>query len=528
MQPAGVKTPTAVRYRDGFAPVTPKQQVRVSAKLLTPRSSRTGPTSHAKLTSIYAAARQLFAESETQTRLTGRQIERAELRNFISETIQTGSGGSLYVSGPPGTGKSALVDEVIRESVKAYDVAVCKVNCVGIKSSKDVFQKIITDLSPETCVKTQSEQRYLSRLFLGQNKYETAPLLVVLDEVDSLLSLDIEALYTLFHWALHKSSRLILIGIANALDLTDRFLPRLKARNLNPRLLSFMPYTASEIVAIITGKLRSTLATNSASSANYVPFVHPAAIQLCSKKIASQSGDLRKVFNLIRRAIDCIEHETCQRYTVSASSPTKVPFADITNRSIGNSFPLSPPLSSPIEPPSSASSPSSQSDIASLTAENAPRATVAHVARLTASIFNNDAVSRLTGLNLQQKAVLCSLVAAEKWRRNQDPLSSPSKAASRKPLLADLYSSYTSLCKQENLLCPLSATEFRDVVSSLETLGLVYEANGRTSFLTPTKTPSRLSSKNDQEKRFTSAVTEKELEEHLRGPGSDILRALLQ
>ena len=38
----------------------------------------------------------------------------------------------------------------------------------------------------------------------------------------------LQVLYTLFEWSALPSSKLILIGIANALDLTERFLPRLR------------------------------------------------------------------------------------------------------------------------------------------------------------------------------------------------------------------------------------------------------------------------------------------------------------
>jgi cell division control protein 6 len=54
---------------------------------------------------------------------------------------------------------------------------------------------------------------------------------VVLDEIDSLITRDQEVLYKIFEWASVPCSHLVLIGIANALDLTDRILPRLRAKN---------------------------------------------------------------------------------------------------------------------------------------------------------------------------------------------------------------------------------------------------------------------------------------------------------
>lgn len=48
----------------------------------------------------------------------------------------------------------------------------------------------------------------------------------------------------------------MLIGIANTLDLTDRILPRLEAReNCKPQLLNFPPYTRNQIAAILQDRL---------------------------------------------------------------------------------------------------------------------------------------------------------------------------------------------------------------------------------------------------------------------------------
>lgn len=81
--------------------------------------------------------------------------------------------------------------------------------------------------------------------------------LLVLDEIDQLDSRKQSVLYTVFEWPSAPNSKLVLIGIANALDLTDRILPRLQARlDLRPELLHFAPYTKLEIVSILTERLK--------------------------------------------------------------------------------------------------------------------------------------------------------------------------------------------------------------------------------------------------------------------------------
>lgn len=58
-----------------------------------------------------------------------------------------------------------------------------------------------------------------------------------------------------FPWK-DSSLSLLLAGIANALDLTDRILPRLQARpRCRPQLLNFPPYSREELVAIVQDRL---------------------------------------------------------------------------------------------------------------------------------------------------------------------------------------------------------------------------------------------------------------------------------
>lgn len=49
---------------------------------------------------------------------------------------------------------------------------------------------------------------------------------------------------------------IVFTGIANALDLTDRILPRLQARpHCRPQLLNFPPYSREELTAIVQDRL---------------------------------------------------------------------------------------------------------------------------------------------------------------------------------------------------------------------------------------------------------------------------------
>lgn len=450
-------------------------------------------------------------------RLVGRDGERQQLFNFINNGIEARKGGCMYISGPPGTGKSALVQELFQRFSQQHVVKMSVINCVTTRSSDEIFMKLGHDLDFAASTSGKRSKDACSKFFTSKSKSNMH--LVFLDEIDSLLDGDCELVYSIFEWAMHRSSSLLLVGVANALDLTDRFLPRLKTRGLKPLLLPFLPYSGVDMADIITQKLRTLLPADRVSDPGFVPFLHPAAIQLIGKKIASQTGDLRKSFNLARRTIDLIEQETMQKMSnVTQQSPTKHALAELST--MAQSLPPSPPRSSPLKP----ASPESTEP---LTIESAPRANIAHVARLASTIFNSGTISRLAGLNLQQKAVLCSLVANETRKEARDPFKTPSKTAKKILTIKDLFERYARLCQRDDgILQPLKTTEFRDVVASLETLGLIQESTGRNSGLfTPGRTPSRMG-RNADERQVVSAVSAKEMQDSLQGPGADLLQRL--
>ena len=485
-------------------------------KPLTPQTPRT-PSTPSSASTVYNCARQLFTRSANPGRLVGREEERSELRSFIEEGIKSKSGRCMYVSGPPGTGKSALVSEVCRDIHRGDGAKTAYINCMSAECSQDVYGKLAQELVDCDYDADCDEMENLREMLLPKGKTSDHVYIVTLDEIDHLLALDLEIIYTLFQWSLDRSSRLILIGISNALDLTDRFLPRLKARNLKPQLLPFLPYTAPQITFIITTKLKSLSLLDPLIPVDYLPFLHPAAIQLCSRKAASQSGDVRKAFDIIRRAIDLVEIETRQKHQSDLaakalqSSPSKMALNE------------NPNLSSPKR-----TSLTLAASLATLTSSTAPRATIAHISRVSAAALSNGISQRLQRLNLQQKAALCALVYHQKVSRQiaTSILATPSKA-SHAPSIRTLFGTYCALCKQEDTLQPLSKTEFVDILGGLETLGLLREENCGRGLSGKERAPIRKGRYVGEEKKFVSCVNEREVKGCLEGVSGGILRGLL-
>jgi len=425
-----------------------------------------------------------------------------------------------------------MVNEVSQQvAAESSSVRKAYINCMSIKSSKDLYVTLLDQLGLEVDVSESDAVEALQKMFSAKRKTEDV-FLVVLDEIDHVLSMDLESLYRLFEWSLQKSSRLLLVGIANALDLTDRFLPRLKSRNLKPELLPFLPYTAAQIKNVITSKLK-TLLPEGSDKPEYIPFFHPAAIELCSRKVSTQTGDLRRAFEICRRAIDLVESETKLNFEnevkedLMQMSPSRKVLGENANLA-----------SSPRNAGTKNTRPSLARSLQSLTIENAPRVTIGHLNKVTVAAFSNGTNQRLKTLNLQQKAALCALMAMEtrnKEAKGPANLATPSKSQVIAPTVKELFDTYCLLCKRDSVLHPLSSSEFREVVGSLETLSLVGPVDGKTGSFTVLNTPSKRGrkpafgngNKLGDEKRIASCVGEKEIGQAVEGLGADILKSIL-
>ncbi|KAI9209028.1 P-loop containing nucleoside triphosphate hydrolase protein [Polychytrium aggregatum] len=424
-------------------------------------------------TQIYLAGKSIFRRCATPSRLIGREHERSALSQFWSDHVLAGVAGSLYISGYPGTGKTALVEEIMREMHPQYaklphKVEVIKLNCMTIKDPKQIYSKLVFQMEKEACpykgALDRLEALFISKKTSSKPKAKSKPtlFLVILDEIDHLLTGDQEVLYKLFEWPTLKSSSLVLLGIANALDMTNRFLPRLKAKNCEPELLNFNPYDHPEITKIIRARLESLvdldeLGDDSPAPREYVPgghstalkpfpaipgsaptalsapsvtfpLMHTNAIEVLARKVAG-TGDLRKALDVCRQAIEIVENETRAK---AADQPEKPDSA------------LALDMEAPVE-----------------SLDALPKVTVAHVLKAAINAFGSPIVAKIKALNSQQKVVLCACMMLESERKAESTVGT-------------INDRYIELCRNSNsLFTPVTASEFRDLLSNLESNGLI-------------------------------------------------------
>ncbi|KAJ3403644.1 hypothetical protein CcCBS67573_g04354 [Chytriomyces confervae] len=456
-----------------------------------------------------ANAKAAFKPGSVPGRLVGRDSERSTIVAFLTSHATHGNtkSGSLYVSGVPGTGKSAMIDEIIDDFTEAQKGEsrvrhmVGKINCMQFTDPQAIYKKILSEFDIEegafdTNVKEpfRTLERAFGHMEGGDKVGSQTPSkkgrtvasasltsskkimhLLVLDEIDQLATRDQSVLYRIFEWAALPGSTLVLIGIANALDLMQRYLPRLVGMTGGPKLLNFNPYGPPEISAIIKSRLLGLQETTFKAIQKYniskstspstkkqskplesapeqlVSFMQPSAVELCSRK-ASGTGDLRRALDLVRVSFENLEVET-RRKMAKASTPTDQENAP------------------PPPPPSKAQTNQLCSDLNTpLTSlEGIPKVGVAHVLKAANSVSGPGPVQKVKVLATQQKAVLLVLMNVLGSAKG----AFVKRTAGKELLLGDLHEAYVSVLKRKQVIKPVTKTEFGDIMGLFESVGLV-------------------------------------------------------
>jgi len=265
---------------------------------------------------------------------TNRDEELHSIVEFWKSHISEKKPGSLYVCGKPGVGKTLCVNASyykicdwedgkagIKSKPKSSSSSsthntfapsstfstfiVVKINCFDISDPKLVYQSILDLIKGEleenpdyrapkrTKTSTPSPITEIESIITSSS---TPMFVIILDEIDQLIEKDQSTLYRIFEWPFMEDSKLILIGIANALDLVQRFLPRLGRMKVEPMILDFQPYKSSQIIKILEKRLQD-------SRVNVNEVFEDAALELCSRKVASNYGDLRKALDVCKQVI---------------------------------------------------------------------------------------------------------------------------------------------------------------------------------------------------------------------------------
>ncbi|NWW72853.1 ORC1 protein, partial [Climacteris rufus] len=228
-----------------------------------------------------------------------REEEFQDIYNFVESKLIDGTGGCMYISGVPGTGKTATVHEVIRclqqaaESEELPPFQFVEINGMKLTDPHQAYVQILELLTGQKVTATHAAE-LLAKLFSTPGPKRKTTVLIV-DELDLLWTRKQNVMYNLFDWPTQKHSKLIILAIANTMDLPERIMMNRVASRLGLTRMSFQPYTYKQLQQIISSRLKGVKA------------FEEDAVQLVARKVAALSGDARRCLDICRRATEICE-----------------------------------------------------------------------------------------------------------------------------------------------------------------------------------------------------------------------------
>lgn len=160
-------------------------------------------------------------------------------------------------------------------------------------NSASVYSELWEIISKQKCNPKNAVMK-LSEFF-SKTPTLPIPLVLVVDELDVIICKNQEIIYNLLDWPNSSDSNMIVIAIANTADLPERMFKNRVISRLNPSHVEFKPYTYLQLVKIAHTRTK-----------NYNVF-DDKTIEYCSRKVASVTGDARRLLALLRRAIELYE-----------------------------------------------------------------------------------------------------------------------------------------------------------------------------------------------------------------------------
>jgi len=246
-------------------------------------------------------------------RLPFRDNESTVIAQTLSVILRGGRPSNLLIFGKPGTGKTAVVKNVIeRLKNKADNLGMqITVPFMNAKTANTSY-KILYEIAEMMGINKEEKklQVHFTGLSLGEAtdrileyiRRKNLRVVLVIDEIDSLVEKngdDILYNFTRANERISAEQFISLIGISNSLTFKDKLDPRVRS-SLSEEEMVFNPYTIEQLKDILTDRCKLAFTEHA------IPI---AAINLCAAMAGRETGDARKAIDLLRVAAEIAERE---------------------------------------------------------------------------------------------------------------------------------------------------------------------------------------------------------------------------
>lgn len=223
------QTPTKQRTPAATTPHSRGRTPRGAGKKLefTPLAMRKLSPSNVD-SSPFQIARSRLHVSAVPASLPCREGEFSLVYSHLEAAITEGTGNCIYISGTPGTGKTATVREVVSRLEEAVvsdeldDFIFVEINGMKVTDPHQSYALLWEALKGQRASPTQALD-LLEREFSNPSP-RRIPCVVLMDELDQLVTKNQAVMYNFFNWPTLRHSRLIVLAVANTMDLPERTL----------------------------------------------------------------------------------------------------------------------------------------------------------------------------------------------------------------------------------------------------------------------------------------------------------------
>ena len=247
------------------------------------------------LTIDYVPERLPFRDEETKT-----------IAQALSVVLKNAKPSNLLLFGKPGTGKTAVVKNVIlrlRKKSKELGIEIT-VSVINAKTANTAY-KVLYEIAENIGINKEErkQQVYFTGLSMGEAtdrildfvQKKKLHIVLVIDEIDSLVDRngdDILYNFTRANERITEGGFISLIGISNSLTFKDKLDPRVRS-SLSEEEMVFNPYTVEQLQKILVDRAELAFSDDAVSI---------SAINLCAAMAGKENGDARRAIDLLRVA----------------------------------------------------------------------------------------------------------------------------------------------------------------------------------------------------------------------------------